>query len=243
LLALFALVSALFSLPARAEEAPIPPRPQRFVTDTVGFVSERTRANLDARLEAYERATGHQVVVLIAPTSGATPLEDYAVRVFEAWKPGRKGIDDGLLMVVLAHDRRIAIEVGYGLEDRVPDAIASRVIREVMTPRLQAGNPDQALREGVDALLTAIEGKAFAPGAPPAAERPASRPSIARLILYGVLALLFLLRLVTHPELALAMLFSIGGRGGGLGGGGGGFSGGFSGGGGRSGGGGARGSW
>jgi uncharacterized protein len=181
--------------------------------------------------------------VFITDTSGSTPLEDFAVRVFEKWKPGKQGVDDGLLLIVLARDRKIAIEVGYGLEDRVPDAIASRVIREVMTPRLKAGDADGALRAGVDALLTAIEGKPFASGAPQAAERPAVGPSTGKLILYGLLALLFLVLLVTHPEIALAMLFSMGGRGGFSGGGGGFGGGGFSGGGGRSGGGGARGGW
>jgi len=243
LLALFGLLWVLFAAPLRAEEARIPPSPTRFVTDTAGLISAATRAELDARLEAYERATGHQLLVYVTDTSGATPLEDFAVRTFEAWKPGRKGLDDGLLVLVLAKDRKIAIEVGYGLEDRVPDAIASRVIREVMSPRLAAGQPDEALRAGVDALITSIEGKPFDSKTPGAQPAPVGRPSMLKLVLYGVLALLFLLLLITHPELALALLFSMGGRGGGGFGGGGGFSGGFSGGGGRSGGGGARGSW
>src|SRR5262249_33567787 len=223
------------------------PATTRWVTDAAGFLSPSARAEIDARLEAVERATGHQVVVWIGDTIGTAPLDDWAVRTFAAWKVGRKGIDDGLAMFILAADRKIDIEVGYGLEGQVPDAIAARVIRDVMTPRLRAGDRDGAVRAGVDALLAAIGAKDVAPFAsPPAAERrPAVPPG--RLRFYGILALAFLVLLVTNPRMAMYFLWAIvsGGRGGG-----GGWSGssgegggGFSGGGGRSGGGGARGSW
>src|SRR5262249_2569898 len=124
---------------ASAAEAPLPPAPTRWVTDAAGFLSPSARAEIDARLEAVERATGHQVVVWIGDTIGTAPLDDWAGRTFAAWKGGRKGIDDGLAMFILAADRKIDIEVGYGLEGQVPDAIAARVIRDVMTPRLRAG--------------------------------------------------------------------------------------------------------
>ncbi|MDC3957337.1 TPM domain-containing protein [Polyangium jinanense] len=224
---------------ARGQAAPIPPAPTRHVTDTVGFLSPETRNRLDERLEQYERQTGHQVVVWIGDTIGDAALEDWAVRTFEAWGVGRKGLDDGLVMFVLAKDRKIDIEVGYGLEDRVPDAIASRVIREVMAPRLQAGDPNGAVDAGVSALLEAIEGHAFVPAPGPTTQPEARRGH--ELIWLGIVAAVFLVLFAVNPSLALTILWFImrGGRGGG----GGGDGGGFSGGGGRSGGGGARGGW
>jgi uncharacterized protein len=225
-----------------AAATPVPPSPSRWVEDRAGFVSPSTRAALDAKLEGYERATGHQVVVWIGTSLAGASLEDWAVRTFAAWKVGRKGFDDGIAMFIFADDRAIDIEVGYGLEDEVPDAVASRVIREVMAPRLRAGDRDGAVTAGVDAVLAAIEGRPWA-GAQ-ATTPPAEQPSLGAWIL-GVLGVLaFLVFAITHPRMALFMLWTImsGGRGGGLGGGLGG-GGGFGGGGGRSGGGGARGGW
>lgn len=231
-------------LVALAAEAPLPAPPTRWATDNVGFLSTQGLARLDARLEAFERATGNQVLVWVGDTTSETPVEHWAVRTFAAWKVGRKGLDDGLVVFVLAKDRKIRIEVGYGLEGSVPDATASRVIREVMTPRLQAGDADGALDAGIGALLGAIRPD-LAGGVPsPSPEGPprtAPHLSPLQLVFAGLLAVGFLVLLVTHPGLALTLLVSIlsGGRGGGGGGGGGGFSGG----GGRSGGGGATGGW
>jgi uncharacterized protein len=231
--------AALAILVALAAAAPTPPTPTRWFEDHASFVSPSTRAALDARLEAYERATGHQIVVWIGRTLAGAPLDEWAVRTFEAWKVGRRGVDDGIVMFILAEDRAIDIEVGYGLEDEVPDAIASRIIREVMTPRLQAGDPDGALTAGVDALLAAIEGRPWdATGAAPTAVPPAtpSQPPLIVYVLGGLAALGFVLLAIKYPRQAFWMLMWImasgrGGRGG-FGGGGGFGRGGFGGGGG-----------
>jgi uncharacterized protein len=224
-----------------AAETPIPPSPTQWVTDTANFLSPETVRSLDARLAAYEQATGHQLIVYIAPTTGDAPIEDWAVRAFAKWKVGRKGLDDGLALFIMTKDHKMRIEVGYGLEAVVPDAIASRVINEVMAPRVQAGHPDDAVVAAIDSLTGTIGGQAGAPPPAPMPER--SKPiSLFQWIVYGIAAILFLVLLVTHPALAFYLLASIvsGGRGGDGGGGGGG---GFGGGGGRSGGGGASGSW
>src|SRR6185436_6730597 len=105
-----------------------PPAPSRWVEDHAAFITPETRALLDARLEGYERATGHPVIVWIDKTLFGQALDDWAVQTFAAWKIGRKGVDDGIAMFIFADDRAIDIEVGYGLEDKVPDAIASRII-------------------------------------------------------------------------------------------------------------------
>src|SRR5262245_64347048 len=99
--------------------------------------------SLNARLQEYERSTGHQLIVYIGQTTGDAPIEDWAVRAFKNWKVGRKGIDDGLVLFIMAADRKLRFEVGYGLEDVVPDVTAARVINEVIVPRIQAGSRDQ----------------------------------------------------------------------------------------------------
>lgn len=230
------------SLAALAAEALLPAPPARWATDNAGFLSPEGLARLDARLEAFERTTGDQVLVWIGETTGQTPVEDWAVRTFAAWKVGRKGLDDGLVVFVLAKDRKIRIEVGYGLEEKIPDAVASRVIREVIAPRIQAGDPDGALEAGIGALLGAIRPDLAGGGLAPSLADPspqARRLTPLQVVFAGLLVVGFLVLLVTNPGLAFYLLVSIlsGGRGGGGGGGG------FSGGGGRSGGGGATGGW
>jgi uncharacterized protein len=230
-----------------AAETPIPPTPTRWVTDGAGFLSPQVADTLDRRLQAYEQQSGHQVLVYIGKTTGEDPIEDWAVRAFEKWRVGRKGMDDGLVLFIMADDRRLRIEVGYGLEGDIPDAIASRIINDVMVPRIRAGDQDGAVTAGVDAIASVISGQ----GLPVAQQRPngrgQSRPlTLGQLILYGIIGIVILIVLATNPSLAVWLLMSMmsgGGRrsrnGGGWGGGGGGFGGG----GGRSGGGGASGSW
>lgn len=219
---------------------PLPSPPDRWVTDGQSLLSPATRQDLDRRLAAYEKATGHQVLVWIGGSTGEIPLEDWAVRTFEAWKVGRQGIDDGLVLFILAQDHRLRIEVGYGLEGQMPDALASRIIRETLAPRLGRGDWDGAVSEGVDRILDTLGG-----GARPPVRRSAPVP-VVQLVFFAILGVGFLFLLATHPSLAIGLLFSLmsGGRGGGrTGGGWSGGGGGWSGGGGRSGGGGASGSW
>jgi uncharacterized protein len=241
-----ALFASAFFAPAFASAA-VPAAPQRWVTDDAGFLTPSTRDRLDGRLEAYEEQTGHQVLVWIGRTTAGVPVEDFSVSAFRAWRVGGKGRDDGLVLFVFTDDRKVRIEVGYGLEGQVPDAIASRIIREAIVPRMQAGDRDGAIVAGVDALVAAVEGRASPASsgsgqASPDRGPPFDLPSLglAQKILIGIAAAGFLVLLVTHPSLALYLLFTMlsGGRGGGSGG-----RRRFAGGGGRSGGGGATGSW
>jgi uncharacterized protein len=250
------LAVLLFARPAASATDPIPPSPTRWVTDKAGFISASARDALDSRLETYERQTGHQVIVWIDHTTGGLSIEDFGARALHKWGVGRKGVEDGLILFIFSDDRRMRIEVGYGFEERVPDAIASRIINNTITPRLKAGERDAAVTEGVNAILAVIDGgtAAGATGAetgpsasaqPPQRGPPQSRPAtLGQMILFAIVGIVFLIILVTHPRLALWILFNMlmsGGRGGGGFGGSGGSS--FSGGGGRSGGGGASGSW
>ena len=242
-------VFLLFSLSASLGiDINIPPSPDRWVSDEAGFLSPQTIADLDAQLEAFEQSTGHQVIVYIGQTTGGVPIEDWAVKVFEAWKVGRKGMDDGLVLFIMTEDRKIRIEVGYGLEGVVPDAISSRVINEILIPNIQSGDNNRAVQEAVSSLIETISGRKAAES-PKEGEHQYGKPSFSggEFILIGIAVLFFLVLFITHPSLAIWLLFSIlsGGRGGGGGRSGGGLfgGGGFRGGGGRSGGGGASGSW
>lgn len=246
--AILLLVSAVAGY---AAETPIPPVPTRFVTDTAGFLSASAAEILNSRLAEYERQTGHQVLVYIGQTTGDAPIEDWAVRAFEKWKVGRKGIDDGLVLFIMAQDRKLRMEVGYGLEGQVPDALAARIINEVLVPRIRAGDPDGAVTAGIDAIAQVVSGQGLpASRAQGRSERGERQPlTLGQLILYGIIGIVVLIVFATNPSLAIWLLMSMmsgggrhSGRGsGGWGGGGGG--GGFGGGGGRSGGGGASGSW
>jgi uncharacterized protein len=225
----------------------IPPPPARWATDTAGFLSPAAVEALDRTLEQFERETGHQVLVYVGKTTGGEPIEDFAVKAFAAWKVGRKGLDDGLVLFVMAEDRRIRIEVGYGLEAAVPDIVAGRIINDILVPKVKAGDPDGGVRDAVTAIIERISGKRTASGE--GTDEPLSRPRGTGTTFQGILiaigVVIFLVILITHPRLALWLLFSMMSGGGGRGGGGGfgGGGGGFRGGGGRSGGGGASGGW
>lgn len=250
------LLALLAGVGTSAGEIPIPGAPVFWATDKAGFLSDETRRELDTRLYQYEQKSGHQFLLYIGKTTGDTPLEDWCVKAFEAWKVGKKGKDDGIVLFVFAQDRKLRIEVGYGLEDKVPDAVASRVINDVITPRLKAGDNDGAITAGVDALLAVLEGRPLpgaaagptvagtSPGnAPPAPPAPRAELSLWQIILFAALGVGFLILLITHPSFALWLLFQILSAAISGGGGGGGSRGGWSGGGGRSGGGGASGGW
>ena len=100
----------------------------------------------------YEEQTQHQLIVWIGQTTGEVPIEDWANRAFERWRVGRKGIDDGLALFIMAKDRRLRIEVGYGLEPKVPDLLADRIIQNEIVPRIRAGDNAGAVEAGLDAL-------------------------------------------------------------------------------------------
>src|SRR5207247_2763041 len=107
----------------------------------------------------HEDATTNQVVVLTVPTVGQMSIEEYAAKVFETWKLGQKGRDNGVLVVVAPQDRKMRIEVGYGLEGTLPDGAAGEIIRTWMTPAFKAGNYDKGIEDGVAAIVARLEGR------------------------------------------------------------------------------------
>lgn len=143
-------------------EVAIPPLQQR-VTDLTGTLSPDQKAALESRLAAFEQQKGSQIAVLIVPTTTPEEIEQYSIRVAEAWKLGRKGVDDGVLVLLAKDDRAVRIEVGYGLEGVIPDAIAKRVIEEIMIPHFRQGDIAGGLSAGVERLIGLVEGEPLPP--------------------------------------------------------------------------------
>ncbi|HEY0712174.1 MAG TPA: TPM domain-containing protein, partial [Polyangia bacterium] len=142
--------------PAFAATKDVPSTPTTFVTDEAQFVSPDAAADLERRLEAHHAATGQQVLLWIGRRDNRDAVEAWAARTFSAWGVGKRGRDDGVVLFILPAERKVRIEVGYGLEGALPDARAAQIIREAITPRLTKGDRDGAARAGVHAILVAL---------------------------------------------------------------------------------------
>jgi uncharacterized protein len=256
---------------ASGDPLPVPPLTSRIV-DLTNTLDAQQRAALEARLAALEQAKGAQVAVLLAPTFQPESIEQFGIRLADAWKLGRKGVDDGAILLIAKDDRQLRIEVGYGLEGALNDATAKRIISEIITPHFRQGGYYAGIDAGLAAMQAVIEGE---PLPPPATTSTGTRgdganflpllmgAAIAARILHSLLGLtgsllaagvggllafwLFGSWLAGLLAGVILLAFSLargGGYGGGFGTRGGGFGGGgFSGGGGGFGGGGASGRW
>jgi len=128
------------------------------ITDNAQLLSPAVNRSLSDSLQAHEKRTGNQIAVLTIPALDGVSIEDYAVRVFESWKLGQKGKDNGVLIVVVPNDRRMRIEVGYGLEGTLTDAMAGRIIQLIMTPKFKNGDFDGGIADGAKAVMEVLEG-------------------------------------------------------------------------------------
>ncbi|MFN3545382.1 MAG: TPM domain-containing protein [Thiobacillus sp.] len=146
------------------------PELSRRVTDLTATLSAEQVAALEDKLAAFEAQRGSQIAVLIVPTLAGEDIAAFGIRVADRWKIGREKVDDGVILIVAKDDRQMRIEVGYGLEGAIPDAIARRVIAEVIAPRFQAGDFAGGLDAGVTQLMKLIEGEGLPPPAPGSAE-------------------------------------------------------------------------
>lgn len=141
------------------------PELSRRVTDLTATLSAGQQATLENTLAAFEAKKGSQIVVLIVPTTEPEDIAQFGIRVAEKWKIGRAKVDNGVIMIVAKNDRELRIEVGYGLEGAIPDAVAKRVIAEVITPYFKAGDFNGGIDAGVQQLMRLIEGEPLpAPG-------------------------------------------------------------------------------
>jgi len=233
----------------------VPPPPDRRINDYAGVLTPAERERLEQKLIQRERGSSNQVVVVIFRSLEGESLEDFSIRLAQAWRIGRKGLDNGVIFLVFIEDRKMRLEVGYGLEANLTDAIASSILRDVVAPRFRDKGVADGITAGLDAIDQAIAGTYRRP-APSAAARPSPSTDVFTLVLllvvFGGLGMAIIPPLFFYR--ATRRQGWTGGRsgwggpfmGGGGWSGGGGFSGGgggFSGGGGGFGGGGASGSW
>ena len=222
----------LFALLLCLSPALNPPPLKGHINDYAGLLEAPAQERLEKLLTAYEARVGHQFAVLIVPSLEGDPLEDFSIRVADAWKLGSKKSDNGLLLLIAPHEHQARIEVGRGLEGVIPDAVAAQVIRQILKPAFR----QQDFAGGIEAALKVL----MQAGAGEKVELPNNQAQQPLGIPLWLIILLFLLAPPFMRWFGLGMLLGGGFRGGGgFGGGGGGFSGG---GGGFSGGG-ASGSW
>jgi uncharacterized protein len=157
-------MAVLLPCAAAALEAPIL---KGRVNDYGGMLSPETERRIEALLKELEEKDSTQVAVLTVPSLGGDSLEDFSIRVAERWKIGRKGFDNGVILLVARDDRKVRIEVGYGLEGRLTDLTAGRIIRDRIVPEFRAGRFDQGILNGVTALAEVVRGEFQAPAQPP----------------------------------------------------------------------------
>ena len=165
--ALSALVVALLlggAAPVRAEE--LPPPPAAWFNDYAGVVEPGDARRLDQKLRQLQEETSTQVVVAVFPKLPSPSLEDFTARTAESWRVGRRELDNGAILFVFVEDRKMRIEVGYGLEGALPDALAGRILNDEVVPRFRQGDWAGGLEAGIDGILAAVRGEYTAP--PPA---------------------------------------------------------------------------
>ena len=148
---------------------PVPALKAR-VTDLTHTLTPDQGAQLEQKLAAFEARKGSQIAVLIVPTTRPEEIEQYSIRVAEQWKVGRKGVDDGAILLVAKDDRALRIEVGYGLEGALPDVTAKRIVSDIVVPHFKSGDFYGGIDAGVDAMIKVVDGEQLP--SPPAAQRP-----------------------------------------------------------------------
>ena len=157
------ITALLLSAPSAGADVAVPPLKSRIIDLTETLPTDLT-AELEQRLASFEAKKGSQLAVLIVPTTQPETIEQYSIRVVESWKLGRKGVDDGVLLLIAKNDRTLRIEVGYGLEGTLPDAMAKRIIEEIIAPKFRQGNFAGGVVAGVERIINAIDGE---PSPPP----------------------------------------------------------------------------
>ena len=168
------------------------PKLARHVTDLTGTLTAAQVDQLDARLVALQKAKGAQLVVLMVASTAPQDIDSYSLAVSMANKVGRKGIDDGVLLLIAKNDHRVRIEVGYGLEGAIPDAAAARIIREYLAPKFRANDYFGGISDAVGALTQLINGEPLPPPVQGNAGREHSGLGLQNGLMIGVFVALFL---------------------------------------------------
>ncbi|MCL6472623.1 MAG: TPM domain-containing protein [Firmicutes bacterium] len=153
------------------------PQPSGYVNDFAGMLSQQTRSSLEDKLKSYEARTGNEIAVVTVPNLQGTTVEDFAVRLFEKWEIGKKGQDNGVLFLVAKNERKIRIEVGYGLEPELTDAQAYDIVTNIVSPRFKAGQFDEGFVSGVDAIIGVLSANGAVTGSGGTDENPVHVPA------------------------------------------------------------------
>jgi uncharacterized protein len=244
---------ALFTGAALPAAETIPPAPARHFNDYAGIISAPTAAALDQQLAQYERDSSNQLLVAIYPKMDSdSSVEDFTVRTASAWKAGQSGRNNGAVLFAFMQEHKLYLQVGYGLEPVLTDAIASQIIQNELKPAFRAGDYDGGMRAAVQSMIAATKGEYQGTGRTQAESHSSRRGNplftLFAIIIFLVIMVINAVRQARHPGLytnprRIGGIFWGGGGGGGGWSNGGGGGGGFSGGGGSFGGGGAGGSW
>lgn len=157
------IITALLIFSAHSTAEIIIPDLKSRVTDLTATLTAAEAKELEQKLAAFEKDKGSQIAVLMLPTTQPETIEQYSIRVVETWKLGRKGIDDGVLLLIAKNDRTLRLEVGYGLEGALPDAIAKRIIADIITPHFKQGHFAEGINAGIDALMGILKGEPLPP--------------------------------------------------------------------------------
>jgi len=192
---IFIGLALLFALGAQAEDVAVPLLEHR-VTDLTGSLSPDQQAALESKLAQFEQQKGSQIAVLLVPTTKPEEIEQYSIRVVDAWKIGRKQVDDGVLVLVAKDDRKLRIEVGYGLEGAIPDLYTKRIIAEVIAPYFKQGDIYGGLNAGTDSIISLISGESLPSPAQSASGDESQIEHMLPLLLFGGLIAGGLLRAI-----------------------------------------------
>src|SRR5499425_2651767 len=184
------LLFAALAGPAAAA-LPIPPAPDHRINDYAGVLSAADRDRLEDKLRSRERESSNQIVVAIFRSLQGENLEDYSIRLAQAWRIGQKSLDNGVIFLVFVDDRKMRLEVGYGLEPKLTDALSSQILRQVVAPQFREGKIADGIAAGLDAIEQVIAGTYHAQAAPPPSHGSDGRGLMAGILLFIVVAGIF----------------------------------------------------
>lgn len=165
--AVLSVVGAPLAPRAAAQDTVPVPRLEQRVTDLTGTLTADEIEAIERKLAAFEERKGSQIAVLFVPTTVPETIEQYGIRVVDVWKLGRGDVDDGVLFLVAKDDRALRLEVGYGLEGALPDAIANRIVEDIVVPRFREGDFAGGVNAGIDAMIRVVDGEPLPEPEPP----------------------------------------------------------------------------
>lgn len=203
-----------------AQALDVPDKPAGYVNDTAGILSPQAKSRLETTLRSFDERTSSQLVVAVFKSLEGGSLEDFSIRLAERWKPGTEKRDNGVILLIFKEDREVRIEVGYGLEGALPDALCSQIIQNVIVPAFRAGDYDRGVSGAVEAIIAATQGEyKAAPRTDPVDEWIRQHAAVLLIMLisfitmplicYGLVIFLFLATMGAPMGLAYGLLAAL----------------------------------